>query len=182
MENHRPYAEGIAEGLTTVVPLYTTDPRHGVNVTSMTAFGAIAMTEPTDGLGLALGLLHEFQHTKLGALIDIVPLYRRDERPRFYAPWRDDPRPLGAALQGTYAFLGVTDFWRVQRRVLRGTQRRLAEAEFVRWRDRVGLTLGELEKSEYFTAAGVTAPRRHTRQTRQMARRIGVRRLDRTGT
>jgi hypothetical protein len=125
-----------------------------MNVTSMDAFGAVALTTPVDGHGLALGLLHEFQHAKLGALLDIVPLYHRDDRPRFYAPWRDDPRPLGAALQGVYAFLGVTDFWRVQRHVLTGPQARLAEAEFVRWRDRVWRTFRELEDSDRFTPIG----------------------------
>jgi HEXXH motif-containing protein len=154
VEHHRDYAEAIAAGLATVVPLRTDQFRVGMNVTSMDAFGAVALTTPVDGHGLALGLLHEFQHAKLGALLDIVPLYHRDDRPRFYAPWRDDPRPLGAALQGVYAFLGVTDFWRVQRHVLAGPQARLAEAEFVRWRDRVWRTFRELEASDRFTPIG----------------------------
>jgi HEXXH motif-containing protein len=152
--HHRGYAEAIAAGLATIVPLRTDQSRVGMNVTSMDAFGAVALTTPVDGTGLALGLLHEFQHAKLGALLDIVPLYHRDDRPRFYAPWRDDPRPLGAALQGVYAFLGVTDFWRVQRQVLTGPQARLAEAEFVRWRDRVWRTFRELEDSDRFTPTG----------------------------
>lgn len=155
VRHHRGYAEAIAEGLTTIVPLQTERANRGMNVTSMDAFGAVSLTPPADGHGLALGLLHEFQHAKLGATLDVVPLYHRDDRPRFYAPWRDDPRPLGAALQGVYAFLGVTDFWRVQRRVLTGARARLAEAEFVRWRDRVWRTFLELESSGRFTALGL---------------------------
>jgi HEXXH motif-containing protein len=152
--HHREYAEAITAGLMTVVPLRAERSSVGINVTSMDAFGAVAMSTPVDGHGLALGLLHEFQHAKLGALLDIVPLYQRDDRPRFYAPWRDDPRPLGAALQGVYAFLGVTDFWRVQRRVLTAGRARLAEAEFARWRDRVWRTFRELEASDRFTPTG----------------------------
>jgi HEXXH motif-containing protein len=31
---------------------------------------------------------------------------------RCYAPWREDLRPISGFLQGTYAFLGVSGFWR----------------------------------------------------------------------
>jgi HEXXH motif-containing protein len=152
--HHREYAEAIAEGLVAIVPLLSQHANRGMNVTSMDAFGAVSLTTPADGLGLALGLLHEFQHAKLGALLDLVPLYQRDDLPRFYAPWRDDPRPLGAALQGGYAFLAVTDFHRVQRGLLPGAPGRMAEAEFVRWRDRVWRTFQELESSGQFTQTG----------------------------
>jgi HEXXH motif-containing protein len=154
VRHHRAYADALAAGLVTVVPLHSERPNVGMNVTSMDAFGAVALTPPPDGHALALGLLHEFQHAKLGALLNVVPLYHHDDRPRFYAPWRDDPRPLGAALQGVYAFVGVTDFWRCQRRVLTGARAHLAEAEFVRWRDRVWRTFLELESSGGFTPVG----------------------------
>lgn len=152
--HHRRYAEGIAAGLVTLVPLHTERTNEGVNVTSMDAFGAVSLTRPADGIALAVGLLHEFQHAKLGALIDLVPLYERDDRPRYYAPWRDDPRPLGALLQGVYAFHGVTDFWRAQRHALSGGEARFAQVEFVRWRDRVWRTLGVLDQSDRFTGVG----------------------------
>jgi HEXXH motif-containing protein len=154
VHHHRAYADALAAGLVTLVPLHSERANVGMNVTSMDAFGAVALTPPPDGHALALGLLHEFQHAKLGAMLDIVPLYEHDDRPRFYAPWRDDPRPLGAALQGVYAFVGVTDFWRCQRRVLTGGRAHLAEAEFVRWRDRVWRTFLELEASGRFTPIG----------------------------
>ncbi|MDG4831525.1 HEXXH motif domain-containing protein [Solwaraspora sp. WMMD1047] len=152
--HHRPYAEAIAAGLTTIVPLDSPSSNAGSNVTSTDAFGATAMTRPADGIGFALGLLHEFQHAKLGALIDIVELYERDEDAIHYAPWRDDPRPVGAVLQGIYAFAGVTDFWRVQRRVQAGGAARVAEAEFVRWRDLVWSTHRTLAATGRFTAPG----------------------------
>ncbi|GLH95807.1 HEXXH motif domain-containing protein [Phytohabitans aurantiacus] len=155
VEHHRSYAEAIAAGLTTIVPLHSERPDHGMNVTSMEAFGAVSLTPPVNGRALALGLLHEFQHAKLGGLLDIQPLYERDDRPRHYAPWRDDPRPLGALLQGAYAFHGVVDFWRVQRRLLTEGPGQLAQVEFVRWRDRVWRTLDILEASGRFTSLGL---------------------------
>ena len=153
VEHHRGYAEAIAVGLTTLVPLRAPRSHLGMNVTSMDAFGAVSLTPPADPLALATALLHEFQHGKLGALMDVVPLYRRGSD-RYYAPWRDDPRPLGGLLHGVYAFLGVTDFWRVQRRVLAGGQAVLAELEFARWRDRVWRTQQTLAESDSFTEAG----------------------------
>jgi hypothetical protein len=65
---------------------------------------------------LALLLIHELQHLKLGALMDLTDLHHRDRRGHYHAPWRIDPRPVEALLQGTYAHLGVTDFWRMRRR------------------------------------------------------------------
>ena len=64
---------------------------------------------------LAVTLVHEFQHIKLGGLLHLAPLHDREPTRRLYAPWRDDPRPLGGLLQGVYAFTGVTDFWRAVR-------------------------------------------------------------------
>ena len=62
---------------------------------------------------LASVLVHECQHAKLNAVLDLIPLSRPDQA-RYYAPWREDPRPLGGLLHGAYAYLGVSDFWRVQ--------------------------------------------------------------------
>ena len=58
----------------------------GSTLTSMDAFGSVSMTRPIDGEAFALGLLHEFQHAKLGATIDVEPLYDRDDRRYYYAP------------------------------------------------------------------------------------------------
>jgi HEXXH motif-containing protein len=52
----------------------------------------------------------------------------------FYAPWRDDPRPLDGLFHGAYAYLGVTRFWNRQRRVDRDPGSR-AHLMFARWRE-----------------------------------------------
>jgi HEXXH motif-containing protein len=151
---HRRYAESISAGLNTLVPLAPPPSGFGVNATGMESFGAVSMTPPTDPLALAAALLHEWQHAKLGALLDLLTLHTAGSEPRFYAPWRDDPRPLGGLLHGVYAFLGVTDFWRVQRRVLDGSRARVAEFEFARWRAMVWQTTRLLQRADSLTEEG----------------------------
>jgi hypothetical protein len=84
-----------------------------------------------------------------------VPLYDRSDDRLYYAPWRDDPRPLGGLLQGAYAFLGVADFWRVQRSIVDSRQRTYAHFEFARWRERVARVLDVLTDSGGFLPAGL---------------------------
>jgi HEXXH motif-containing protein len=151
--DHREYAEAIAAGLTTLVPLRTDLTNRGVTATSVDAFGAMALSAPADAMALAVGLVHEFQHAKLGALMDLVTLHESDDR-RYYAPWRDDPRPLGGLLHGAYAFLGVTDFWRVRRRH-DDEHRGYAEFEFARWRERVSRVIEVLAGSGRLTDDGM---------------------------
>ncbi|GAA3449675.1 HEXXH motif domain-containing protein [Dactylosporangium matsuzakiense] len=154
VRHHRRYADAIAAGLVTIVPLTAPEAGHSINATSMDAFGSVSLSPPKDGLGLAASVLHEFQHAKLGALLNLRPLYHDEGVRELYAPWRDDPRPLGGVLQGVYAFLGVTDFWRIQRHVLVGGKAQFADFEFARWRERVWRTFLMLESSDRFNAAG----------------------------
>ncbi len=87
-----------------------------VSTSSPQAFGTVAMSRQPDGYTCAETLVHETQHLKLCALLDLVQLTRPDDGQRYYAPWRTDPRPASGLLQGAYAFLGVSGFWREQRR------------------------------------------------------------------
>ncbi len=114
-EGHRAQAADMAAVVRTLVPLAPVPGLNLVSVTSPAAFGAVAMSLPADGVTLAETLVHEFQHVKLGALLDLLPLVDADAGERYYAPWRDDPRPLPGLLQGAYAYLGVAGFWRTQR-------------------------------------------------------------------
>ncbi|MET8738300.1 aKG-HExxH-type peptide beta-hydroxylase [Streptomyces tendae] len=110
VDNHPRRAEELAAGLNGIVPLPA--PARGVaSATSRHAFGTVLTSWPADPERLALTLLHEFQHSKLSALTDLVTLYEPGGRPRLYAPWRPDPRPPGGLLQGIYAHLGDLAFW-----------------------------------------------------------------------
>src|SRR5699024_7391929 len=105
------YAPAIAEALTTIVPL--DPPTSGASVSSAArdAYGSVGIALPDSAALLCLLIMHEFQHVKLGAVIDFVDLYDpRDDR-LYHAPWRTDPRPLEGLLQGTYAHIAVADFW-----------------------------------------------------------------------
>ena len=105
------------------------------SATSSEAFGAVAVSRPVDAPALAAALVHEVQHSKLNAVIDIVPLVRPGVgHRRYYAPWRDDPRPPAGLLQGAFAHLAVSGFWRRQRHREGGAAAIRAHAEYARWR------------------------------------------------
>ncbi|WP_280264420.1 aKG-HExxH-type peptide beta-hydroxylase [Nocardia wallacei] len=80
--------------------------------TLVDSFGAAAMVLPTGTVSAATGLLHEFQHSKLSALMEVVPLIATDEPAVLPSPWRREPRPTSAVLQGVYAHLAVGRLWR----------------------------------------------------------------------
>ncbi|WP_330329304.1 HEXXH motif-containing putative peptide modification protein [Streptomyces sp. NBC_00536] len=85
---------------------------HLLSATTADAFGSMVISRPADGLDLAEAMVHEFQHSKLGALLLLFPLLDDDDGEIHYAPWRSDPRHATGLLQGAYAFTGVTGFWR----------------------------------------------------------------------
>jgi uncharacterized protein len=113
------------------------------------------MSAQPDLYTCAATLVHETQHLKLSALLDLVTLTLPDNGQRFYAPWRTDPRPVSSLLQGAYAFLGVTGFWRRQRQSGGDAAvRQRADAEFARWRDAVAEVVRTLQASGRLTQAG----------------------------
>ncbi|MFD7834341.1 HEXXH motif domain-containing protein [Streptomyces sp. NPDC059761] len=83
-----------------------------VSATTSDAFGSMVVSRPPDALALAEAMVHEFQHSKLGALLHLFPLLHDDGAEIHYAPWRPDPRHTTGLLHGAYAFTGVTGFWR----------------------------------------------------------------------
>ncbi|MGW0809366.1 HEXXH motif domain-containing protein [Nonomuraea sp. NPDC002799] len=115
-------------------------------------FGTIALSDPADGMGMALTLAHELQHAKLNALSAVVELVRPDDGRRFYAPWRPDARPLFGLLHGAYAHAGVAGFWR--RHTEETGNGPYAEVEFARWREAAYQVTGTLLDSGGLTEAG----------------------------
>ncbi|MGW0432964.1 HEXXH motif domain-containing protein [Micromonospora sp. NPDC003197] len=135
VEGHRPYAEEIAAAITMVAPLRTPD-RGQVSGTFRNAVGCVAMSRPADHRSAAVTLVHELQHTKLSALMNLFPLIEPGPDDRFHAPWRTDRRPLAGLLQGLYAHLGVAAFWRRQARHESDADHVLrAQVEYARWRE-----------------------------------------------
>jgi HEXXH motif-containing protein len=137
-----------------LVPLQPIPGGPGVNATARDSSGAIAMSPPVDAVDLAQSLVHEFQHSKLGALLDLVDLYDLEDRRLFYSPWRADPRPLGGLVQAVYAFLAVADFWR--RHLEAGDEPNVALAfyKLARSRQQLTMTLSTIRGSGALTDSG----------------------------
>lgn len=147
-------AAEIAAIVRVIVP-YTAPESGHASTTSPQAFGTVAMSQQPDKYTCAETLVHEAQHLKLGALLDLVTLTRPDDGRRYYAPWRADPRPASGLLQGAYAFLGVSGFWREQRLVApEPAVRQRAHAEFARWRDGAAVVVETLLGSGQLTRSG----------------------------
>ncbi|MGC5379116.1 aKG-HExxH-type peptide beta-hydroxylase [Micromonospora sp. DT68] len=143
------HADALTVLLRSLVPLLPPPSGNAVSATSRDALGAIALSVPADAQTLALLLVHELQHTKLGALLDLVPLYRPGGAARYRAPWRLDPRPVGALLQGAYAHLGVAEVWRCRQH-----EGITAAFEYAYWREQTSRAARQLAGAAELTAAG----------------------------
>lgn len=152
-DDHPEHAVAIGGCLRTVVPLLP--PRNGsMSASAQTAFGAVAVSTPADAAGLALLLIHETQHMKLGGLLDLVRLCESARGGVYHAPWRADPRPVRALLQGVYAHAGVADFWRVRRTRSKDRERHTADFEFAYWLAQTRLAARALIGSGELTPEG----------------------------
>ncbi|MFD0328906.1 HEXXH motif-containing putative peptide modification protein [Streptacidiphilus monticola] len=107
-------AEAIVAGLRVVVPLAAAEPHRPRSASSGDAFGAVLASFPDSAEQFAATLVHEFAHNRLGALFHLQDFYAEGDGRLRYAPWRDDPRPLGGLLQGVYAFTAVARFWQAR--------------------------------------------------------------------
>jgi HEXXH motif-containing protein len=153
--HHRWAAKPIADGISAMVPLTPRSDTDMVSVTTPAAFGAFATSWPPDPVTMAETLVHEFQHVKLGGLIDLVPLTRPGGE-KVYAAWRQDPRPPGGLLQGVYAHLGIARFWHEQRHAETDPDDILrAQVLFARWRATIDRTAETLLRTGSLTSAGV---------------------------
>ncbi|MDS0137275.1 HEXXH motif domain-containing protein [Amycolatopsis sp. CM201R] len=149
---HAPeYAEVLPMGLESVVPDAAV-PFRLPSASTGEAFGSMVVATPEEPATLAAALVHEFQHIRLGALLQLVRLHDDDRTQRLYAPWREDPRPLGGLVHGVYAFFGVSAFWRALSRAR--PDDRLAAFEFAHWRAQAWQTLEAIRGDDALTDAG----------------------------
>ncbi len=149
------YAPGLAAGLSVVTPLREAATGADISSAARDAFGAVAIARSGDPRTLACLLVHEFQHVKLGAVLDLTDLYDPGCERLFYAPWRPDPRPLEGLLQGTYAHIAVVDYWRARWRTAADEgEARGAEVRFARWREQTVAAAGTLAGSGALTELG----------------------------
>ncbi len=148
-------AEALAVGVTSLVPLPIGDGWDTRSASTGDAFGAILCSPPPDAVTLAVSLAHEFMHIKLGGLMHLLPMIKHDTSPILYAPWRDDPRPLGGLTQGVYAFVGIAAFWRQHRHHVSGIEQKLANFEYCYARTQAHVGLANARSAEGLTPNGV---------------------------
>jgi HEXXH motif-containing protein len=148
VRGHREVADELAAAVSVLTPLCELAGEVR-SATLVDAFGCLFLSLPPDGESVAVTLAHELQHTKLNALMDLFGLIDPVPGERFYAPWRNDPRPLVGLLHGTYAYTGVSAFWRRQREFAPSAAARLrAHVEFAQWRS------STLEATQTMLASG----------------------------
>jgi uncharacterized protein len=152
--DYSPYAPALAAGLSVIMPLRPGPEGRDISAAARQAFGAVGAARPSDPATLALLLIHEFQHVKLGAILDLYDLFDPSDSRLYHAPWREDPRPLEGLLQGTYAHLAVTDFWRVRAQVETGLAADEAGARYRRWHAHTRDAIETLAESGSLTPLG----------------------------
>ncbi|MFB9682886.1 aKG-HExxH-type peptide beta-hydroxylase [Amycolatopsis plumensis] len=144
-------AETLPESLESIVPAPAV-PFRLPSASTGEAFGSAIISYSEDPAALAEALVHEVHHIRLGGLQHLTHLHEDDARERFYAPWRDDPRPIGGVIHGIYAFFGVTAFWRALARDEPENPR--ACFEFALWRTQTWRTLQAVSGDDVLTTAG----------------------------
>lgn len=154
LEDHPAEARAINAIWSSLVPLSSGEQFREQSSSSGDAFGSISASLPSDHFQFAVSLVHEIQHAKLGALLHLVDLMEGGESHVFYAPWRDDPRPLQGLIQGIYAFFGMTRFWRDRAEVNGVGDAALAHFEFALWRMQVGRAVAEAGVQPELTRLG----------------------------
>jgi HEXXH motif-containing protein len=152
--DHRDDAAAMVDGIVSLVPMAPTTTGETRSASTGEAFGSVLMSEPPDSVDLAVSLVHEYQHIKLGALIHLVPLTGEDGDDLHYAPWRDDPRPLSGLLQGVYAFVGIARFWRRRHAAVSGGDGAVTAYEYAIARGQVAAALRLIRPLPGFTAPG----------------------------
>jgi HEXXH motif-containing protein len=178
-ERHRILAGAVRNGTSSVVPLAGGKRTTGLSASSRDAVGMLAMTEPPDGISMAVTLVHEMQHNRLNALHDVRELFEPGDRHLCYSPWRDDPRPVSGLLHGAVSFLAVADFWRAEHSIRPGD--RVAEFDFALAAIQVQTAYRTLAKlPSGLTAAGrevVTSIGRNAERWREYPVAAPIRRL-----
>jgi uncharacterized protein len=144
-----PYADGLRRGLRVITPLTPSADGTRRSATARDAFGAIGIAFTRSPEEMAVLLVHEFQHTKLGAVLDLIDLVDPNTAEQLTVGWRADARPIEAALQGAYAHLAVADIWR--RRSERDPALR---PRYTMYRDWTAAAVAALRAGDWLTPAG----------------------------
>jgi uncharacterized protein len=165
--HHQAYAPSLAAGLSTLVPLAAPQDGREVSAAARASFGAVAMALPDDPVTLARLLVQEFQHVKLGAILDLYDLHDPDGGRLFPAPWGEGKLHLEGLLRGAYAQLAVAEFWRARQRFTTGPSAGAAGQRFARCRADTAEAIETLLDSGLLTTLGTSFVREMRESVRQ---------------
>jgi len=156
VHDHPDRAGELAAAMTALVPLPAAESRFRPESSTVEdGFGSAILSEPHDAAQFAVTLVHEFQHSVLNGVRHLTPLVlASDDDFLGYAPWRDDPRPLGSMIHGIFAFIAVAEFWATQRKRSHGVDADLADFEFALWRRQTRATLDDAQGRPGLTTMG----------------------------
>jgi HEXXH motif-containing protein len=104
------FADELALGLSQIVPVGYHDQRH-LSASYREAIGTVYMTLHPDPMTMTEALLHEFQHNKLNAALDLGPFLENAFDELVVSPVRPDPRPLHGVLLAVHAFLPIAELY-----------------------------------------------------------------------
>lgn len=92
--------------LHTVVPVGWDEHQH-LSASYQEVIGTVYMTLHPQPMTMVEAMIHEFQHNKLHALLELDPLLANAFAPLYSSPVRPDPRPLQGVLLAVHAFQPV---------------------------------------------------------------------------
>ncbi|WP_127498993.1 aKG-HExxH-type peptide beta-hydroxylase [Actinoplanes solisilvae] len=127
----------MAAGLRVLVPLVDLGDGSSRSGTARVSVGAMGLTRPRSAADFAVTLVHEFEHSKLSGVLDLLPLYVPGTE-RHHAPWRKDRRPTSGLIQGVLAFTRVAEAWQRFRAVPALAETATAEFAMISEQVRVG--------------------------------------------
>jgi HEXXH motif-containing protein len=143
------HARELAAGLRTIDPGHDT-----VGASAPAAFGGVRSSANQSATEFAESLMHEMQHSKLNALLDLVKLTDDDNGRRYLAPWRDEPRPLVGVVHGVYAFTCGVEFWLAQEPTVQEHEAHRVAFTIAHRRAQVRRAIGTLRASGHLTRPG----------------------------
>jgi HEXXH motif-containing protein len=108
-------------------------------------------------LDLANVLIHEYHHSRLFFIEELGALLDEElpSAPRYYSPWRNDPRPSHGLLHATYVFTAVCRHWlKVFELTDDEATRKVAQARALRAELQLRMGLDQLDRHAHFTPFG----------------------------
>ena len=109
-----------------IVPVGFFEDKH-LSASYREAIGTLYLSLHPHPMTMAEALIHEFQHNKLNALLELDDVLENAHEPLYPSPVRPDPRPLHGVLLAVHAFVPVARLY--ERMIERGDQKALAGGE-----------------------------------------------------